>query len=205
MAEIKEQDEAWRKFQLKHNLATEDSLKAQPENITATLPMPNTHAQGGPFAGSNLTHQRLVSNDTYYLTFRDDEGAEISADDSSTDEVKVEFDFKINITDFVLKTFTDKASTGLRCAYLPVGTTDAASFGTDKCKTSLLDETNKVIFATEGWSPPAERVNMEKVLKGQQQLQVKCVCSHMSYYTLIQQLAEPDPAEPPLKFDKDVR
>ena len=66
--------------------------------------MPDSHISGGPFTGSKLARQRLVSNDSFYLTLRDDEGEELSVDD----EAKIEIVFKINATDFVFNAFNER-------------------------------------------------------------------------------------------------
>jgi hypothetical protein len=55
MQKLREEDEAWKQFLISNNVETADSLKAKWTNLTQTLPMPDTHVNGGLFSASNLT------------------------------------------------------------------------------------------------------------------------------------------------------
>jgi len=221
MARIRKNDAAWRAYMLKQNLTTQAILDRKPKNLTELLPMPNFHQVGGPFTGTLLKKQKIVSNNTFYFTFRDNTGQETTTSVDWAGSAKVKLDFKININDLVLSTFDQNAKTNLKCAYLPVATKTFDHFKTDKCETAMIDENNQLIYssvrnislfkdgkeivAVNGQPVQKNSSKILEVLKGQKQLTVKCLCQHMSYFTLIQDLGAPEESSQPLKYDKDIK
>ena len=81
---------------------------------------------------------------------------------------------------------------------MPVDAKEVSEFGTEKCETSFLDEDDRVIFSTTGGPAPSEASDIRAALEANRQLTAKCLCSHMSYYALVEQLEEPAEEEPPL-------
>ena len=55
MKKLRDEDEAWKQFLISNKVETEDSLAAKWNNLTQTLPMPDTFVNGGLFSATNLT------------------------------------------------------------------------------------------------------------------------------------------------------
>lgn len=97
-----------------------------------------------------LTKQKILSNQTFYFTYRDDKGNEIGLPAGGEDKPKVALEFKINMTDYVRRKFVRDTHHNMRCAY---HTSDPGAalkeFGTRKCETAIVDELNQLVYTSE--------------------------------------------------------
>jgi hypothetical protein len=73
---------------------------------------PTGLSKAGPFKGQETQHQKILSNHTLYLSYRDEDGSYLAGDqvfsNTSSPDSLVELSFKMNITDYIKQVFLDR-------------------------------------------------------------------------------------------------
>ena len=166
---------------------------------------PSFNTQGGPFAGKRFTKQKILSNNTVYLAYRDEWGSYLDAQTGMVDPAaKIDLKFVLNTTAYLRNIFLNGNLTSLKCAYTTIEDVDFEEFETAQCDTSILNDKDEVLFpmntdraedpAPENSGPnPGYRPALSAETSS---VTIRCQCSHMSYYTIIEDDVEPIVEEP---------
>jgi len=123
---------------------------------------------------------------------------------------KIDLKFVLNTTAYLRNIFLNGNVGRLKCAYTTIEDVDFEEFETAQCDTSILNDKDEVLFSmnTDQAEDPAPESSGSNpgngpVLSAEtSSVTIRCQCSHMSYYTIIEDDIEGNGDEEPLLSGK---